>query len=252
MINVMRRSQMVGLMAMDSVTASRFETMEEAWIDQHGRVVYLAGQQGYLPLEQVAVIGADAVLTYSRTLYHRPQEPLYPLYKRVIRSPLGEDVGWIDDFIFDWQTGEVLAYILGGDIAAPFGERAVLYPEDVILEAEAVVLREGAQDHLKSESEGLKGFLTEKSQQVRAWVHTLAHRLQSLVSPQDPPEVVRVKVKDVSRELTPAAQHNATALQEATEFLQDQWQSLQQSISRATHRAKRALGTAWKQITGQS
>lgn len=251
MINVVRRSQMVGLMAMDSVTASRFETLEEAWIDQQGRVVYLAGQQGYLPLEQVAVIGPDAVLTYSRSLDYQPPAFLYPLYKRDIRSSLGEDLGWIDDFIFDWQTGEILAYILGGDIAAPFGGRAVLSPQDVVLEAEAVVLRDGALERLQSEAQGLKGFLTEKSQQVRNWVQTLAHRLQSLVSPQDSPEVVRVKVKEAGRELVPADHHSAAALREASEFLQDQWQSLQQSVGRATDRTKQALGRAWRQIIGQ-
>jgi uncharacterized protein YrrD len=246
MVNVVRRSQVVGLTAMDSATASQFGMVEEVWIDDSGRVVYLAGSEGYVPLNQVSVVGPDAVLTYSCTVHNQPTD-LYPLYQKVIRSPLGDTLGQVEDFLFDWQTGDVAAYILSGNIAAPFGGRAVLYPEDIeVIEAEAVVLRQGAEDRLKGESEGLQGFLSEKSQQVKNLVRTIGDRLQSLISPQDRPEVVRVKIKEVSDELSASGQHDKSALQEATEFLQEKWQSLQRSLSRASDRAKQALKSAWK------
>lgn len=36
------------------------------------RVTYLAGTQGYTPLEQVSAVGPDAVLTYSAMLEELP------------------------------------------------------------------------------------------------------------------------------------------------------------------------------------
>ncbi|OKH22682.1 PRC-barrel domain-containing protein [Chroogloeocystis siderophila] len=250
MINVVRRSQILGLMELDSATASRFGTVKEVWIDDTGQVVYLGTSEGYTPLEQVSVIGPDAVLTYSHTVLPQTTLNLRRLYRLPVRSSMTDSLGWVEDFLFDWETGNIAAFILSGDIAAPFGGRAVLYPEDVVIEAEAVVLREGAQERLKSEPEGLKGFLSEKSQQVKNLVKTIAYRLQSLVSPHDKPEVVRVKIKEVHDELAASGQHDKNALQQATEFLQNEWESFQQSLNRASERVKRALDSAWN-LTGK-
>jgi hypothetical protein len=159
----------------------------------------------------------------------------------------------VEDFLFDWQTGEISAYILAGDIATPFGDRAVLFPEDVeTIVAEAMIVREGGEDCLKSESEGLKGFLSEKSRQVQDLVHTMGDRLHDLISPQDRPEIVRVKIKDESDELAASGHHDRHALQEATDFLHHQWESLQHSISRAGQRAKSALDRAWTNLAGKT
>ncbi|RUR73778.1 photosystem reaction center subunit H [Chlorogloeopsis fritschii PCC 9212] len=249
MINVVRRSQILGLMAMDSVTASRFDTVEEVWIDDKGRVSFIGGSQGYTPLEQVFVIGPDAVLTYSSSVVSQPTN-LRRLYQLPVRSPMAETLGWVEDFLFDWETGNITAYILAGDIAAPFGGRAVLYPEDVeVIEAEAVVVREGAKERLQSEPEGLKGFLSEKSQQVKNLVRTMGDRLKSLVSPNDKPEVVRVKIKEVHDELEASGKHDKNALQQAAQFLQDEWESFQEAANRAGDRVKNALNSAWKHLT---
>jgi sporulation protein YlmC with PRC-barrel domain len=249
MINVVRRSQILGLMELDSATASGFGTVQEVWIDDSGRVTYLGSSEGYTPLEQVSVIGPDAVLTYSRIVLSQPMN-LRRLYQLPVRSSMADTLGWVEDFLFDWETGNIAALILGGDIAAPFGGRAVLYPEDVeVIEAEAVVLREGAPDRLKSEPEELKGFLSEKSQQVKNLVKTMGDRLKSLVSPYDTPEVVRVKIKEVRDELEASEKHDKNALQQATEFLQNEWESFQESLNRAGDRVKRALDSAWKNLT---
>jgi len=94
MLNVVRRSQMIGLRAVDRTTATNFNTIEEVWVDDTGRAAYLAGTQGYTPLEQVEVIEPDA----------------------------------------------------------PFGERAVLFPEDVAaINSEVIILQDGASERLKSE-----------------------------------------------------------------------------------------------------
>lgn len=103
MLNVVRRSQMVNLMAIDRTTATRFNTVEEVWVDDTGRVVYLAGTQGYTPLEQVEVIGPDAVLTHSRVVTE-PPENLRRLYRLAVRSPNTDSSGWVEDFLFDWET----------------------------------------------------------------------------------------------------------------------------------------------------
>jgi hypothetical protein len=248
MLNVVRRSQMVNLMAIDRTTATRFNTVEEVWVDDTGRVAYLAGTQGYTPLEQVEVIGPDAVLTHSRVVVEPPGN-LRRLYRLAVRSPNTDSSGWVEDFLFDWETREIAAYILAGDMATPFGERAVLFPEDVAaIDAEVIILQDGASERLKSESEGLKEFLSEKSQQVKTLVNAMNSRLRSLISPGDKPDVVRVKIKEVSDELEASGQHDKNALAEAREFLQDKWESLQHSASRTTARVKSALDSAWKQI----
>ncbi len=72
MMNVIRRSQIIGLATMDGSTATEYGRVEEVWLDENGQVVYLAGSEGYTPLEQVSVIGPDAVLTYSSSFF----EPL--------------------------------------------------------------------------------------------------------------------------------------------------------------------------------
>jgi hypothetical protein len=159
----------------------------------------------------------------------------------------------VEDFLFDWHTGEIVAYVLAGEIAKPWGEAAVLYPEDVEeIAVDYLRIRPGAQQHLKSEAEGLKGFLSEKSQQVRHLVKTLGDRLHHLISPQDRPEVVRVKIKEVSDEMAASGHHDPAALAEATAYLQERWESLQHSISRAGSRAKTALDSTWKHLTGKS
>jgi hypothetical protein len=171
------------------------------------------------------------------------------LHEITVESTLGENLGWVEDFLFDWQTGEIAAYIVAGEIAAPFGGRAVLYPEDVEeIAIDKVIISKEVQDQLEAESEGLKGFLSEKSQQVQHLVNMIGDRLHHLISPSDKPEVVRVKIKEVSDEVAASTNHPHHALQEATEFLQEQWHSLQQSIARAGERAKASLDAAWKQI----
>lgn len=264
-MSVIRRSQLIGLMTMDGSTATKYDRVEEVWLDEDGRVVYLAGEEGYTPLEQVSVIGPDAVLTYSsnilmQSLQRReppqraaslfePTSNLRRLNRMQVSSSMSDPLGWVEDFLFDWETGDIAAYVLGGDIAEPFGGRAVLFPEDVeIIDAEAVIIKEGAKDHLQSEAEGLKGFLSEKSQQVKHLVKKMSNRLRSLVSAHDEPEVVRVKIREVSDELA-AGKHDKNALAEATEFVQDKWQDLQRSIERASKRTKSALDSAWKKLT---
>jgi uncharacterized protein YrrD len=250
MINVIRRSQIIGLMTMDGSTATEYDRVEEVWLDEKGQVVYLGGSQGYTPLEQVSVVGPDAVLTYSSSLFEPPGN-LRRLNGLRVNSPLSDSFGWIEDFLFDWETGEIMAYILGGDIAEPFGGQAVLFPEDVeAIDGEVVVIKDGAKDHLKSESEGLKGFLSEKSQQVKHLVRKMGDRVRSLIVPEEKPEVVKVRIKEVSDELGASGKQDHNALVEATKFLQDKWGDLEQSMSRTGQRMKSALNSAWKQLVG--
>lgn len=167
MMNVIRRSQIVGLMTMDGSTATKYDRVEEVWLDENGRVVYLAGQESYTPLEQVSVIGPDAVLTYSSNVFE-PSSNLRRLNRMQVSFPISDPLGWVEDFLFDWETGDIAAYVLGGDVAEPFGGRAVLFSEDVeAIDAEVVVIKDKARDRLQSESEGLKGFISEKSRQVK-------------------------------------------------------------------------------------
>ncbi|HEY9658446.1 MAG TPA: hypothetical protein V6C65_08360, partial [Allocoleopsis sp.] len=162
-----------------------------------------------------------------------------------------ESLGWVEDFLFDWHTGEIAAYVLAGKIADPLGEFAVLYPDEVeAIATDFLVIREGAQNSVKPESEELRGFLSEQSHQVRHLVKVIGDRLHHLISPHDHPDVVRVKVKAVSDEMAESETHDQTALEAATAYLHEQWESLQQTISRSGSRAKVAMDSAWKYLTG--
>jgi uncharacterized protein YrrD len=251
MINVVRCSQIIGLLTMDGSTGSYLGEIEEMWLDEWGRITYLSGGSRYLPLEQVFVVGSDAILTYSSTLVDAPT-PLLRLHRLAVESTLREPLGWIEDFLFNWQTGEIAAYILRGTIASSSGERVVLYPEDVeAIEAEAVIIRESAKNRLKSEAEGLKGFLSEKSQAVKNLVKMISERLHGIVDPEDKSEAVRLKIKQVSAQPASSGKYEPHILHETTEFLQERWQSLQQSIARANGRAKAALDAAWRELTAK-
>ena len=256
MLNVVRHSQIIGSIAIDSSTSARFAELEEVWLDDSGRIAYFSGEEAYLPVQGIAGIGMGAVSIYDHPVPDIPDN-LHRLDRITVESALGETQGWVEDFLFDWQTGEIAAYIVAGEIAVPFDGRAVLYPEDIEeISTNKLIIREDVQGQLQGESEGLQGFLSEKSQQVQHLVHIIGvgvacrrHRLHHLISPNDKPEVVRVKIKEVSDEVAASTDHPHHALEEATEFLQEQWQSLQQSISRGTERTKSALDAAWQQIT---
>ncbi|BCL39949.1 PRC-barrel domain-containing protein [Nostoc sp. MS1] len=221
MLNVVRRSQIIGWIAIDSSTANSLGELEEVWLDNSGRIAYFSGGETYLPVLGIAGVGMGAVSVYYPPLEDTPDN-LRRLHEITVESTLGENLGWVEDFLFDWQTGEIAAYIVAGEIAAPFGRRAVLYPEDVEeIAIDKVIIREDVKHQLEAESEGLKGFFSEKSQQVQHLVNIIGDRLHHLISPSDKPEVVRVKIKEVSDEVAASTNHPHHALQEATVFLQE-------------------------------
>ena len=249
MMNVIRRSQIVGLIAIDGSTASKYDCIEEVWLDESGRVIYIGGSEGYTPIEQISMVGEDAVLSYSSSSFE-PKNDLFHLNRMRVSYPTSDPFGWVEDFLFDWSTGEIAAYVIGGDIAEPFGGRAVLFPDDIeTIDAEAIVVKEDAKDRLRSETEGLKGFISEKSQQVKHLVRKMGDRLSSLIHPQDEPEVVHVKIKEVSDELAESGKHDRDTLKEATEYLQNKWSDLQHSINRSSKRMQSALDSSWKKLT---
>ncbi len=249
MINVIRRSQLIGLMTMDGSTATEYDRIEEVWLDANGHVVYLGGSHGYTPLEQISVIGPDAVLTYSGSFFESPSNLLH-LKRMRVSSPMSDTIGWVEDFLFDWETGDVVAYILGGDIAESYDGRAVLFPDDIqTIDAEAIVIKEEAKNRLKSETEGLKDLISEKSQQVKHLVQKMVNHLRASIQPQDEPEVVHVKIREVSEELAATGNHDRDVLAEATEFLHHKWADLQQSVSRNNQRMRSALDSAWRKLT---
>lgn len=248
MINVIRRRQIVGLITLEDEEMTPFDRVKEVWSDATGRAIYLACTQGYARLQQVSDVAPDAVFTYDRWLLEPPNN-FYRLYRLAVDSPAGNTLGWIDDFLFDWQTGEIIAYIVAGEIAAPFGERAVLWAEDVqAIDERAILLKEGALNRLKSESEGLKGFLCEKSPQVRKLVKRISDRLDSLIHPNDKPEVIRLRLKTVRDELAADRHYDNNALAEAAVFVQQQWENIQHSLTRRKEWAKSSLDAAWQQI----
>lgn len=264
MLNVIRYSQITGLVAIDSATAEYLGEIQEVWTDDAGNIVYLSCPRGYIPLLQIAGVSTQAVSTYGH-LTLSPPSGLHRLHRLPVQSTFNKTNAWIEDFLFDWHTGEIAAYILSGDITgsmtlqrfatgetAPSPPRTVLAPDDIkTITVDAIVLETGAPDRLRNETEGLKDFLSEKSSPVRQLVHELSDRLHDLVSPHDQPEVVRVKIKTVGDEMAASGEHDHHALKEAVDFLHDQWDSLQQQIRRASDRAQGALESAWEHFTGR-
>lgn len=249
MMNVIRRSQIIGLMAIDGSTATKYDYIKEVWLDENGQVVYLSGSEGYTPIEQVSIVGEDAVLTYSNEVFEAPRN-LHHLDRLEVSYSRSDPLGWIEDFLFDWETGNIAAYVLGGDIAESFGGRAVLFPDDIeTIDAEAIIIKDSAKNRLKSETDGLRGFISEKSQQVKHLVQKMVSRLRNSIRPQDEPEVVHIKIREVSDELADSGKHDRDILNEATEFLQDKWSDLQRSISLTSKRMESALDSSWRKLT---
>lgn len=153
MMNVIRRSQVIGLITIDGSTASKYDCIEEVWLDEAGRVIYISGSEGYTPIEQISMVGDDAILTYSSSSFE-PKNDLFHLNQMRVSYPGSDPFGWVEDFLFDWSTGEVAAYVLSGDIAEPFGGKAVLFPDDIeIIDAEAIIIKEEAKERLQSEAD---------------------------------------------------------------------------------------------------
>jgi hypothetical protein len=250
MLNVVRRSQVHGLIAIDGATVTQLDRIEEVWLDSTGKVAYFSGSAGYLPLEQVADIGTTALSMYGRLMLEEAPIHLHSLARWDVQSSRGDPLGWIEDFLFDWHTGEVAAYILTGSISQPWGEPVAVLPEEVTAMTEGhLILNEGAQDQIKPATERLSGFLSEKSKQVQHLVSVFSERLHHLILPDDRPEVVRVKVNAVRDELAHSGEHHDyQALQEAADYLHEQWETLQQGISRSGSRAKAAVDAAWKYL----
>jgi uncharacterized protein YrrD len=249
MLNIVRRSQVVGLIAIDQSRATNLGSIEEVWLDQSGRVSFFSSTTRYLPLEQISRVGTDGISTYGDLAVSEP-EHVHQLYQSPVSSTQGDRLGWVDDFLFDWQSGDIAAYILVGDVASPWSKRVVLFPEGVISVSNAglIVKADSEKTQLQEESEGLQAFLSEKSQQVRKLVQMLGDQLHSLISSQDKPDVVRVKIRQASDELANSAEIDHSALQEATTFLQEHWQSFQQGISHTSTRLKNAIEQAWRYL----
>ncbi|PZU98216.1 MAG: photosystem reaction center subunit H [Leptolyngbya sp.] len=251
MFTVVRHSQICGLTAIDGATVSNLGEIEAVWLDDTGNVAYLSGREGYLPLNQVADITQQALSTYGRLMV-KPPDNLQLLHELRVQSFWGDLLGWVDDFLFDWHTGEIAAYVLAGRSVEPLGEHAVFYPKDVEeLAPDYLRLKADAYEDLKPESEGLEGFFSEKSQPVQQLVGIMRYRLYPLLLPQDGPDVVRVKVKDASEELAASGDHDPSALQEATALLHNQWESLRHGLGRSGQRAKAALASARQHLLGR-
>jgi uncharacterized protein YrrD len=252
MLNVVRYSQVIGLITLDAATSTHLGEVEEVWLNESGRVTHFSGMLGYLPLEQVSGVSSYAISTYGQLILSEPLN-LHRLLRMNVQSLENQSLGWVEDFLFDWPTGEVLAYIVGGTIAESFGGRAVLFPEDVatMVAGRVLLIRQGVEGRLQQEEEGLRGFVSEKSAPVRHLIHLMSDRLQEHLTSHDKPEVVHVKIKAVSKELADTGHHDHSALQEATDFLLTQWEHLRHSIAHASHRAQLALESAWKELAGK-
>jgi uncharacterized protein YrrD len=251
MLNIIRRSQLVGSKVIDITTATPLCHLDEVWLDDSGRVAYLSGDGGYLSLVQVAWVGGELVSVFHRQRVN-PSQTLRHWDHLPVQSSDGLPLGWVDDFLFDWHTGDVLAYLLAGYVAIPFGTRAVLFPEDVdTIVTDALILREGGESRLKGETEGLTEFLKEKSGQVQGLVQAMGNRLHHLIASPDNPEVVHVKIKTTEPDLSVSGKQAHHPLQETTEFLHHQWENLQHRIAHEGDRAKSTLDHAWKQLAGR-
>ncbi|WP_411840634.1 photosystem reaction center subunit H [Nodosilinea sp. PGN35] len=251
MLTVVRHSQIHGLTAIDGATVASLGEIEAVWLDDTGRVAYLSGREGFLPLDQVADISQQALSTCGRVLVAAPDH-VQSLHELRVQSFWGDLLGWVDDFLFDWRTGEIAAYVLAGRSVEPLGEHAVFYPDDVEeLTPDYLRLKENAYADLKPESEGLQAFLSEQPESVQQMVAIMRHRLYPLLLPQDGPDAVKVKVNGAGDELAASGEHDRSALQAATALLHEQWENLRHSLGRSGQRARAALASARQHLWGR-
>lgn len=251
MFNIIRYSQVVGLSAVGNTTNSHLGNVKEIWLDESGYVTYLSSRQRYWSLNQVASVGRGTI-SVDRPLLVAAPPHLHHGYQLPVRTKIGETLGWVEDFLFDWHTGEIVAYILAGEIAIYLGERAILLPGDIEkYTPEALIIPEGARNLLKPELEGSKDFICEKSDQVKFLIHEITDRLQRLFSLNDGPDKLQIKIQQVSEDLASTNEYDQRHLAEATEFLHDQWASLQHGFNRNLNLAQTALEKAWKEILSQ-
>jgi hypothetical protein len=244
MVTVVRHSQIRGLMAMDGTTILELGEIEAVWLDNTGHVAYLSGREGYFSLDQVSDISQQTLSTYGRLAVETPDN-LQLLHELRVQSFWGDMLGWVDDFLFDWHTGEIAAYVLAGRSVEPLGEHAVFYPKDVEeLAPDYLRLKENAYEDLRPESEGLEGFLSEEPQPGQSRVGLMRHRLYPLLLPQDGPDVVQVKVTTASDELVALGEQHSSPLQAATALLY--------SLGRSGQRARVALASARQHLLGRS
>lgn len=97
MLNVVRRSQIIGWIAIDSSTANSLGELEEVWLDNSGRIAYFSGGETYLPVLGIAGVGMGAVSVYYPPLEDTPDN-LRRLHEITVESTLGENLGWVEDF----------------------------------------------------------------------------------------------------------------------------------------------------------
>lgn len=251
MLNLIRRSQIVGLMTREKESHVFLDRVKEVWSDPTGRVAYLSCTKGYARLQQVAETESNAIYTCDRWRSEETPSNLRCLHRLNVYSLRREYVGWVKDFIFDWQTGEIKAYILAGKITGRcrLNRKVVLLPEDVeVMEANGIVIKQNAQKRIKSASEGLKGFLCEKSPQVQKLVKYMSDRLHPYISSNENSDIIRYKIKLFANELALNSQYNKHDILKATEFVQQYWKDIACSRDRSKQAAQSSLEAAWKQI----
>ena len=66
MINVVRRSQIIGLLTINGSTGSHLGETEEVWLDEWGGGTYFSSGSRYLPLDRVFVVKPDIVRASSK------------------------------------------------------------------------------------------------------------------------------------------------------------------------------------------
>jgi sporulation protein YlmC with PRC-barrel domain len=251
MLNLIRRSQVVGLMTIEKENNTFLDRVKEVWSDPTGRVAYLSCTKGYARLQQVTETASNAIYTCDRWRSVKTPSNLRCLHRLNVYSLRREYVGWVKDFIFDWQTGEIKAYILAGKITGRcrFNRKVVLLPEDVeVMEANGIVIKHNAQKRIKSASEGLKGFLCEKSPQVQKLVKYMSDRLYPYISVEDRSDVISFKIYLFANELSLDPTYNRHELFKATEFVQKYWKDIAYSLNHSKEVAQSSLEEAWKQI----
>lgn len=187
MLNAVCHSQILGLVTVDSSTSSHLGKVEDVWVDRSGKVAYLSGCGGYLPLTQVAEVSTFGIAIAGSLLPESPAN-LYQLNHRVLQSRAGECLGWVEDFLFNWQSGEILSYVLSGDIARPFGGQTVVTAEEMQeLAVLGIGIRTGASPHGLKQSQGYWEFWRGLSQTVVDCLERMSNYLQGRISLQNPP-----------------------------------------------------------------
>ncbi len=186
-VRVIQRKALLGKSIITLDDASKAGIVNEIWIDaQVQRVVALGclvkGKTTGLtvPLNQIQVLGEDAVLIASNSIL---LESLPEGYTRLVDHDVvtegGKRLGQVDDYYFETKTGVITNCLLsaGGFSGLLEGHSSLSGAEFTVIGKDRVIVKAGAEERLEQVDKGLQAWVEIGRTKVQETAATLRERM---------------------------------------------------------------------------